>query len=298
MTIDSNKPANADEAGVREVYRELPQPRPSAELDQAILLAARQALQNDKVVQLPPRLWHKRLLLPLSIAATVVLSFGVVLRMQRSADTQAWRAAGQSDHVAAELAASAPLPASPTPPMSHEPPAPDQPLASATAGAGRQRASVLPATAVQQPVEQAAAPLPAKSAASRAGMSLDVAPPSAGSAAPLPALRQAVPAAVPVPVPAPAAELRDAERSGGRSSPPAAALKSRAMAAGETAPVDPAVVTVRRLLAEGDREAARQALVVYLKSHPDWLVPDDLRRLLDEPAQVAPSPAARLPAAH
>ena len=287
MTIDPHKPANADESGVRELYRELPQPQPSAELDQAILLAARQALQNDKVVQLPPRPWHKRLLLPLSIAATVVLSFGVVLRMshEQAAQVVQLRHADivqEQEQAAAPAETAAPQAETAAMPQGSAPGAGVSRRPAPRGALPRPDRQRVESGAVAPPVEQKSAP--------------------ATAAADAPVRPPAVPAAVPAPQPAPepAAAMaggeaagRVAERmaNGSAASAPAAApplLRKAPRAAAVTG--DPALDEIRRLLASGERNQARAALLRYRGANPGVELPADLRILLDEPAAPAGKP--------
>ena len=302
MNIDPHKSAGADESAVRELYRELPQPQPSAELDRAILLAARQALHNDKVVQLPPRPWHKRLLLPLSIAATVVLSFGVVLRLsheqaaqvvqlqhadmlqaQEQSAAPAETAAPQAKAVAPQTdAAAMPQGSAPGAGVSRRPA-----LLGALPKPGRQRAEPDAATL---PAEQKAAPATA----------------AAATAASEPARPPAVPAAVPaLPAAQPAAAMAGGETAGrmaeraandsaagapaAAAAPAAPALLRKALRAAAVAG-DPALDEIRRLLASGERNQARAALLRYRGANPGVELPADLRILLDEPAAPAGKP--------
>ena len=264
MNIDPHKPANADESGVRELYRELPQPQPSAELDQAILLAARQALQNDKVVQLPPRPWHKRLLLPLSIAATVVLSFGVVLRMshEQAAQVVQLRHADivqEQEQAAAPAETAAPQAETAAMPQGSAPGAGVSRRPAPRGALPRPDRQRVESGAVAPPVEQKSAP--------------------ATAAADAPVRPPAVPAAVPAqPAPEPAAAMaggeaagRVAERmaNGSAASAPAAApplLRKALRAAAVTG--DPALDEIRRLLASGERNQARAALLRYRGANP------------------------------
>lgn len=293
MNIDPNKPAAADESGVRELFRELPQPQPPAALDEAIRLAARQALRNDaRVVPLPARRWQQRLVLPLSIAATVVLSFGVVLRL--------------AQQPAAEYAASAPAavpllqPAPPaaevpavdvaTTPAAEAKPAAAPAVAEPASRAARSAESITPA----RPRQAASAPAVADQAVSGLPMS-PAAPPPVAPALPQPAPAPARPSAegeapaAAAPAPQPAAEAM-ADRAAERSIAPAPQKSLRALmakpAAG-TGNLDAELAEIRRLLAAGEHERARVAWQHLIETRPQAVLPDDLRRHFE------PAPASR-----
>ena len=294
MTIDSNKPANADEAGVRELYRELPQPQPPAALDEAIRLAARQALANERVVQLPPvpsRPWHKRLLLPLSIAATVVLSFSMVLQQaNQQATEQAQLLRQQAPDQVPEAAAPAAAPSAPIAAAEPEAAKPEAAeMAAVASGAGQapaersRRTAPAPRSAaksLQAPPAPSLAPAPA---ASMAPPAADMSPPPPPP--PAPASPPAAPAAsAAAPAGAPAVSESAAEPARERAAPaPQKALRGLLARPAPAAAADndaaiAELAEIRRLLAGGKYEQARAAWQRYRATYPQAPLPDDLRQ--------------------
>lgn len=297
MTIDSNKPANADEAGVRELYRELPQPQPPAALDEAIRLAARQALANERVVQLPPvpsRPWHKRLLLPLSIAATVVLSFSMVLQQaNQQATEQAQLLRQQAPDQVPEAAAPAAAPSAPIAAAEPEAAKPEAAaMADAASGAGQAPTERLRQTApaprsaaksLQAPPAPSLAPAPAASMAPPAADMPPPSPPAQVPASPPPVFS---PPAAPAAEPAGAAAVSEsaAEPARERAAPaPQKALrgllaKPAPAAAADSDAAIAELAEIRRLLAAGKYEQARAAWQRYRATYPQASLPDDLRQ--------------------
>ena len=93
MSTDDHK--QPDDRQLGELYRELPQPQPLPEVDQAILAAARKASRQKRSGSTRPR-WY----MPLSAAAVVMISVSLVVTMVF--DEQALRPERQSQPTAVD----------------------------------------------------------------------------------------------------------------------------------------------------------------------------------------------------
>ncbi|MGE0803883.1 MAG: hypothetical protein AB7G13_34280 [Lautropia sp.] len=276
--------ADWDDPTLATAYRALPaEPGPDAAIDRRILAAAHRAVGAGPRRDTPTpahRTGSRRWVVPLSLAATLVLSVSLVLTMQRE---DPHRTAGADLHqpVPDETgAAGSPAPAagpamqqrrealpeSSTPPASVVPkparamPAPPADPAAAAAPA----AAVGPAT----PIAPAAPVAPVAPAAAAA---------SAAPAAPVPP----VPPANSTAPAAPAAATRSAEsarRSAGAmtESRRSQADFSRQRAADEPIDAEGWIRTIERQLGTGDVAAARRSLQALRRNFPDHPVPSAL----------------------
>jgi hypothetical protein len=259
MTEDDKVPPRVTQA-----YRELGAPSPPDALDEAILAAARR----------PPRPWTQRWAVPLSLAAVVVLSVTVTLRMQ-------YEQPGIED---AAQPAKQTAPATSAPPAAEaqlKPKVEEQTKPDAVAPARERAAKTARA---ERPGEPPREPKPF------ADQRRDQA-----AAAPSPAARPAP--AAPAPAVSSRADMRSAESgtSGGaarqmeertaRDAEAAArapqvgavqALGKRselAAAKGALEAPEPELERIAQLRREGRHEEADKALAEFRKRHPDYRIP-------------------------
>lgn len=233
------------------VYRQGTTLEPPAALDAAILAAARQAVQP---VTVRPQTWWKRLRTPMALTATVLLAVMLTFTVERQP---------------AEL---------PPPVLDEQAPAPVERLEPMPPHA-------VPAAKADAPLAKAKKAVPAAPAKAEQ-MAAPAAAPVPGSALPQPA-------APPAPV------MRDAlreERSNavasGAAAPPAreAAEEARkevsraapaaSLRAAKPAmrPVEDWVEEIRQLRRQGKLEEAERRLVELRQAHPEYVLPEDLRR--------------------
>ncbi|MGH8560966.1 MAG: hypothetical protein ACRES4_03290, partial [Nevskiales bacterium] len=226
----------AGKSEVSRLYREAPADVPPPELDAKIRAVARRELAARR-----PR-W----MMPLSAAAVLMLSVGVLLRMQQE---------GVTSIPVEEAATQAPAATFQTPPESA--PIVTEPAPDATA----------------TPVPRTDAPAAERSRESEAHESEGVVAEPFPAPAPAPARRKTQPQSANEAVSAPS---RDASETS--MSPPAAAgdAARAERSAPERAPQD-WIEHIRRLRAEGrDTEAAAE-LKTFRERYPDYPLPEDLR---------------------
>lgn len=286
-----HEPLAPDEAELAQRLHVLPGGVPSAHVDAAILAAARAPRPRA-----PRSLWW----LALSSAASLVLAVGLVWRMQPTLQPLDAPTAPSTPHPALREAAS---PASPD-------------ASAADAEARRERAASPPTATpestadtlqrTQAEVETDAKATPPQSAAPTAanapeapklparivvtGTRVVVPPPAdanveaarerqkANAAPPPVVFEDASPMAIEAPPPAPPApmsQLRDVLVA------PPAAPESAGADATLDAMLNQEIEAIRRLQREGRQDLARERLRELIDRHPQWTVPDDLRRLLE-----------------
>lgn len=252
------------DAAVSAAFRGLDTPEPPPALDAAILAAARAAVaeaqpSSAEVVAFPrrrrePRRW-------LALAATLVLAVGV-----------SWQLRDSADH-------GLPAPAPATAPVEQEAPAA---LATPPAAEAEQRAAKPAAPAPARRAESAAAPAPRAEPQAAAKAVAPVSPPPA----PAPAAPAAPPLAAPAAAPPGAAEANaDAAAPAAKALAPAiASQRARAdHADGAGAEREAAITTIRRLLAAGRADEARERLQDFRRRWPDAVLPPDLAALAAAP---------------
>jgi hypothetical protein len=239
-------------------YRELSREEPRAALDDAILAASRRA-----VAQRP--MGARRWAAPVSIAAVLVLAFGVTLEMQREepgiattlpppvVPAPAATPSPQSLSNAPSSAAPAPV-APPSPRPTHRAPEPMSPKAMAPIRA-------VPSHPAAQPSIEDSPAIP--SAFPRATTDANIAPAAPPADTPAPAANQqaAPPARM---APRMKAEAADAMQ---RSAAPAA------QGAGEET-IDRELERIARLRDEGRVDEADKALEQFRRDHPGYRIPE------------------------
>jgi hypothetical protein len=243
---------------------------PDEAVDRAVLARARATLLQPPAA--PPR-FHRapRWTVPLALAATVLLSFTLVMQMD-SRDVIAQRTAERADSATVEVDAGLPA-------------AEVAAAASADASAETQDAPVEPASA------RPAAPAPAAAARVTAAPAPAPAPPppppplQAPPPSPLPAIAAAG-ESYSAPLGAAAPLARGASSEPARRAAPSAD-RSEVLAAAEApapAGVEPPEAWLERievLRAAGDLAAARRELAAFRRQHPDTDLPPALRPLLE-----------------
>jgi hypothetical protein len=275
-------------------YRDLAREEPPAALDAAILAASRRA-----VVARPSL--SRRWAMPASIAAVLVLAFGVTLQMQREepgveiSDPRAATAAPNAD-------AGDPysMPATPTPPAPPEPARTlDRAIASAPPPAQSTQSAPAPnkTPAMRKRAESEAPPAPLRKleSAAPAEAKRSDAPAEAfqkrmepkpfadsvapAAAPPAPAAAPAAPAARAAPAPlAPQSSASPSEESrtfGSRDKREAAnALQAPARAAGALAEPDRELERIAKIRAEGRHDEADKALAEFRRKYPEYRIPE------------------------
>ena len=242
-------------------YRALPREEPPRALDDAILAASRRA------VTARPSL-SRRWAAPVSIAAVLVLAFGVTLEMQREEPGIEYQAPKRREAPAAP----APL-AKPQAPVARDDKAPAAELRRAAPQALKKSTPMprkeAPAATPMERVPEAFTPPPPQL------RSAPAAPPPAS----MDSLRDANVAPAPAASPlgsagAPAAGA--SSRAKAMSAPAAKAEAEREPARTFAAPAEPEreLERIARLRDEGRDEEADQALEEFRRKHPDYRIPE------------------------
>ncbi|AND68310.1 hypothetical protein ATSB10_08560 [Dyella thiooxydans] len=277
-THDDDLPGEAE---LRALYGRLPPSEPAPALDAAIRRAAAQAVDADTGLTHPRR--RPRWPIALGTAATVVLAAGLAWRMRETPTPQpaapasvvtAAADAARLDEAdrATEAGAKAPR------------------MRAATVG--KERVSASPAPAGEAKQSASASPPPSLVSAHPA-MQRQI-PAAADRVAPTPALRakadssaverpMAVPLAVPMaPAPPPPAPPAPPEpMAPTQFAEPAPALAPTFAPAQNAMTPAAELEAIRGLYAKGATVEADKRLRAFHDSHPDWPLPDDLRRHLD-----------------
>lgn len=239
---------------------------PDEAVDRAVLARARATVLQPPVAE--PR-YHRapRWTLPIALAATVLLSFTLVMQMD-SRDVVAQRTAERAD--AATRAADADMPAGvaesamqPEAEVLVEPPAEAAPKASAPAPVRREPGLGEPVAAAQA-VTAASVPLSAPPPAPAPP------PPPVAAAAPR------VSAAAPAPIGASAEST-----AAGAQRREAMDERMVARSADATEPPEAWLARIEALRSGGDLAAARRELAAFRRQHPDMELPPALRALLE-----------------
>jgi hypothetical protein len=297
-----NEPLAPDEAELAQRLHVLPGGVPSAHVDAAILAAARAPRPTA-----PRSLWW----LALSSAASLVLVVGLVWRMQPTLPQLDAPTAPSTPHPALREAASPASPdaiaadaearrertaSPPTAPARMPPTATPESMTDALQRAQAKVETDAKATPPQSAAPTAAnapeAPKPpaqivvtgtrvvvpppadAKVEAARVRQKANAAPPPVVFEDASPMAIEAPPPAPPAP-PAPMREPRDV-----LVAPPAASESAGADATSD-ATLNQEIEAIRQLQREGRQDLARERLRELIDRHPQWTVPDDLRRLLE-----------------
>lgn len=266
---------------------------PSPELDRLVLSRAREALQLERA---PERHFRgPRWAVPVAVAATVVLSFGIVMQLDPARNDAVLATGGDTattrEAVTPEAAASSE--ASPSTAMlpieapqqaagAARDSAPVSATAAAPTAAPAPAAPPAPAAA-DAPAPTPAPPPPIERRAARAEAFVADAPPASAAEAMASSATTVE-----------AAEARPAAAAGTAPAsppPPAAAVAAAADAAATgvaaTAPTsiprdDPQrwLAAIEQLQRRGEIEAARTELAAFRRRHPDQALPEPLERLL------------------
>lgn len=300
-----------NDSRIKTLYRKLPHPEPDTELDSRVRALARRALHGQTAQPTPPAR-ARRWLPAFATAATLMLVAGLAWRLvpphapsrealpmaDSAAPTASAAASGNAAPVAQQPIAAAPAPQTSAKAAMQEP-------RDRYAMGGEAKAAPDAAAAANDTV--AASPQPAAPAfAARAD-----AEPAAFPHATEAARAKSVLPSKPAPSPATAAAPRLAATKGRAETTPEHSHDSLAQVRGLTIDADPSVPTryrwkapgdaatparsgtyppdppplpgwveiVRRMLRDGHRDAAKQALAELRARHPDYLVPGDLRPL-------------------
>ena len=223
-------------------YRELGAEEPPRALDEAILAASRK----------PARSWTQRWALPLSLAAVVVLSVTVTLRIQH--EQPALEAPAQVRAPASKEAA--------------------RPEAAPRQEAVKAERADKPAARKEPAPFQPAPPMRAPAAAEPSANVRDEA--EARTAAKAAAVAPAPPAAAPAsPAAVPASRAaREAESGAGAVAPQAAPAQALSKRAAETPERE--LERIAQLRRDGKHEEADKALAEFRKRHPDYRIPPEV----------------------
>src|SRR5258706_14912598 len=267
-------------------YRALPREEPGVALDAAILAASRRGLAKASA--------SRRWAAPVSIAAVLVLAFGVTLRMQQEKPGVESPDVYSSPPAGATVATPATEPA----PLKQEA-APAQPLRDALRQQPEKKV-VVPAAkpdvvALPQPKLKAAAPAQAQAFEEGARQRRDESRVESDQKDLLQKEANANVREAPASVPKPAAPPAYATTSSGvvAAPPPAAAaapasrtapaaemrLKREAVAADAQSPIDEPtreLEAIAKLRVEGRQEEADKALAEFSRKRPDYRIPDAL----------------------
>jgi hypothetical protein len=233
-------------------YRSLAREEPPAALDRSILAASRRAVGKPAL----PRRWAA----PVSIAAVLVLAFGVTLRMQREEPGIEYSTPSNPPSVPSAAPAASP------------PPPAEKPAASPPAPAGRP-------TPLQSPAPEPQAFPRAKSAPAAPERRLrkqQASPQLESAPAPLAEKREAF---VDTPVATTgiralsADELRSAPQS---AAAPAARSRANAASASDRLQSDEEreLERIAKLRADGRHDEADKALEEFRRKHPDYRIPE------------------------
>ncbi len=252
-------------------YRALPREEPGVALDSAILAASQRALAKSSA--------SRRWAAPVSIAAVLVLAFGVTLRMQQEKPGVESPDVYSSPPAGATVATPATEPA----PLKQEA-APAQPLRDALRQQPEKKV-VVPAAkpdvvALPQPKLKAAAPAQAQAFEEGARQRRDESRVESDQKDLLQKEAQAnvreAPASAPMPAAPPAAAAAGALSS--RAAPAAEMrLKREAHAADAQVAIDEPtreLEAIAKLRVEGRQEEADKALAEFRRKHPDYRIPD------------------------
>jgi hypothetical protein len=230
------------------LYREAADAAPPAALDRAILAAARAEVALAPVRK---RTWWRSWTVPMSVAATVVLTATLTLMVRQEQERPAAEAAPAADVPRASVA----VPQEKTDTaadLAVKPAAPPPRAKQEAARREAERPAVVPA-----PVPEAAAP--AGAPAPRAPMAESVE--SAAPARPAAVMRQQ------------AAPAADAVESRARSAP----LRKEAVGAAPARTPEQWLEEIRQLKKQGREKEAVEALAEFRKTYPDYRLPEDLR---------------------
>jgi hypothetical protein len=274
MSPPDNSPRDAELA---RLYCQAQAPEPPPALDAAILAASREALQPQR------QPWWRRLQVPVTLAATVMLAVMLTLSIERHPPEEAG------------------VPAKIAPPGKEAPAPATAPAAKGQATAPQPGQSGVPTSAAKTLPRQPARPEPRPSTADHA----DVPPAAPSPAAPSPAASAPAAAVSGSPAPAPAApdrnqalpapaavratessigELREERKALAAPIPatgaaPAPATADRALGKREKAAPNPAdwIEEIRALRRQGATQEAERRLGEFRAAFPDYPLPEDLR---------------------
>jgi hypothetical protein len=274
---------DTDDKKLARRYRELSREEPRAALDAAILAASRRAVAQPS--------WSRRWAAPVSIAAVLVLAFGVTLQMQR--EVPGIESAPPSQRQEPAPAASAPVPEQAVAPLRDANVAPPKARAEAPQ---RKSAAAQPALRVPPPEPAGAnviarplakeerapaegpAPFPAASAPAtmNAPAATRVAP-SAPAYAPAPSPSASTAGALATPTEAAAQSA--VQPSAARMAPRLKAESADAIQPVQRAAISPTgaereLERIAKLREEGRDADADKALEQFRRDHPDYRIAD------------------------
>ena len=260
---------------LRSTYSRLPREEPPAALDAAILDASRRAVA--------PRRSMQRWAVPMSVAAVLVLAFGIAIHRDEypTSVEESRMAAPQSPPIAeAPPVAQAPpivqaLPQPPAPATKPEAAPVPRPKKAASAAVLRderaQEGARANAEAKPERKDLAFAPEPQRAAAAQATLQKETANAAPEASAPMQA---PAPAAPPASAAAPAPREADALRAQPRMKMEAARQAPAVAGAQPPDEITRELDAVAKLRAEGRNEEADKALEAFRRKHPDYRIPD------------------------
>ena len=254
-------------------YRDLAREEPPAALDAAILAASRRAVA--------PQFMSRRWAMPASIAAVLVLAFGVTLEMQReepgvATSTPQYKSAAPAPPAAKEPALTLDRAISSAPPPAPSAPAPNKALASRKRAASEAQPAPLGKLESDAPPEAKRSDAPAEAFEKRAepkAFADAVAPATASRA---PAAAPAAPAAAAAPAPQLSTSRADESGTLGTRDKRAAAnaLQSPARAPAALAEPDRELERIARMRSEGRHGEADKALAEFRRKNPEYRIPE------------------------
>jgi len=251
---EHDEPHATHDARISAGYRALGEESPPEALDAAILAASRRAVgAGPRRAGFSARRWA----LPVSVAAVVVLTLSLVVRVQLERP---------------DLESAAPIPAAPTVAEKRAAPRDAKEEADNLAKRNAQRAPAAPAPAAAPPARAFVPEPPAAKSA----------PAEAAAPSQLGAASAVQPGAAPSVTGASADRaLREDAQAAGRVAP-RAALEDRAQASAEQAGKKDETPSawlerIARLRREGHTKEADESLAEFRKRYPDYEIPKDLR---------------------
>lgn len=254
-------------------YRDLAREEPPAALDSAILAASRRAVGRPSL--------SRRWAMPVSIAAVLVLAFGVTLQMQReepgvATSTPQYKSVAPAPPAAKEPALTLDRAISSAPPPVESAPAPNKALASRKRATSEAPPAPLGKIESEAPPEAKRSDAPAEAFEKRAepkAFADSVAPATAARA---PAAAPAAPAAAAAPAPQSSANPSDESRTFGtrdkRES--ANALQAPARAPAALAEPERELERIARIRSEGRHDEADKALAEFRRKYPEYRIPE------------------------
>lgn len=220
------------------LYRESDRAEPPSALDEAILAAARAAVMPAPRRRSGWRAW----MLPMSLAATLVLTVSLTLVVQQEQELE---------RVGAEAPPPSAVPSKPAEPEAAAPVVRQEKAAAAV----EKKAAVPPSGPKQEEARRQAEPL---------------ARPAAAEAPAAPAVAGPPPMAAPSPAPPAADALESRAKAVG-------SLRKEAARAAVARTPEQWLEEIRQLKSQGKEREAAESLAAFRQAYPDYRLPEDLR---------------------